>query len=161
MHTGFAHAAYRNTKSYARYDTRRCTASLHIISAHSITAPHCTPHHCTAALHRIITAQMLRLLCVVGALAHCSALVARPMGTRRAPSAAFSTPVPEGAFEDDDPEKPRLISGDEADAFVAMLDATARSGGAELVDEGDGAAAAAPPAETAPTKKRWVKPSER
>ena len=143
MHTGFAHAAYRNTKSYARYDTRRCTASLHIISAHSITAPHCTPHHCTAALHRIITAQMLRLLCVVGALAHCSALVARPVGTRRAPSAAFSTPVPEGAFEDDDPAKPRLISGD------------------ELVDEGDGAAAAAPPAETAPTKKRWVKPSER
>ena len=99
---------------------------------------------------------MLRLLCVVGALAHCSALVARPVGTRRAPSAAFSTPVPEGAFEDDDPEKPRLITGDEADAFVAMLDGSAATGGAELVAE----PAEAAPAEAAP-KKRWVKPSER
>lgn len=104
---------------------------------------------------------MLRLLCVVSAIVQCSALVAPPVRTLRQPNAAASTPVPEQIFEDDDPEKPRLISGDEADAFVAMLDATARSGGAELVDEGDGAAAAAPPAETAPTKKRWVKPSER
>ena len=105
---------------------------------------------------------MLRLLCFVGALAHGStALVARPAAALRRPTAAFSVPVPENIYEDDDPEKPRLITGDEADAFVAMLDGSAATGGAELVAApAEAAPAEAAPAEAAP-KKRWVKPSER
>ena len=104
---------------------------------------------------------MLRFLCFVGALAHGStALLARPAAALRVPT-AFSVPVPENIYEDDDPEKPRLITGDEADAFVAMLDGSAATGGAELVAEPTEAAPAeAAPAEAAP-KKRWVKPSER
>ena len=106
---------------------------------------------------------MLRFLCFVGALAHGStALVHRPAAAAlRRPTAAFSVPVPENIYEDDDPEKPRLITGDEADAFVAMLDGSAATGGAELVAEpAEAAPAEAAPAEAAP-KKRWVKPSER
>ena len=106
---------------------------------------------------------MLRFLCFVGALAHGStALVQRPAAAlRHCPTAAFSVPVPENIYEDDDPEKPRLITGDEADAFVAMLDGSAATGGAELVAEpAEAAPAEAAPAEAAP-KKRWVKPSER
>lgn len=58
---------------------------------------------------------------------------------RHAVILAAEPPVPENIMEEDDPEKPRLITGDEADAFIAMLDASAAAGNAEVVDGDEGA----------------------
>lgn len=93
----------------------------------------------------------MKVLGLLGASALCAALRPAPLALRLPSLALPSSPSPDGP-EDWDPENPVLITGDEADAFVAMLDDVAQSGGAELLTEDDAPAQAeAPPKK----KRRW------